>query len=199
MTNPTLVNYQFPELPIPERLLALVGEAPGSEEVKELQPFVGRSGLLLNDHLKTAGIERSRCLVANVFRVQPPDNNVGYFFASRARSRRLGVELLEHMGRFGGLGYCLAIFSSEIAALQQALIALNPQVIIALGRTPLWALTGLDGILKCRGEVQTCRMLPGAQVIPTYHPSYLLRGNRRLEPMFQSDLALAASLIRQSP
>jgi DNA polymerase len=188
------VAYQFPSQRGPGGLLALVGEAPGREEVKAGQPFVGRSGRLLDDHLRAAGIAREACLVANVFRLQPPDNKVGHFFASRARARRLGVGLAEALGRFGGSDYCLAAFAGEIEALRRTLTDWRPVVIVALGRTPLWALTGLGGILECRGRVQPCRLLPEAAVVPTYHPSYLLRGQRAAEPAFQADLALAAAL-----
>ncbi len=190
------VAYQLPVPGVPgrDRLLALVGEAPGREEVKAQQPFVGRSGRLLDEHLLAAGIERGGCLVANVFRFQPPDNKVGHFFASRTKARRLGLDLAEELGRFGGSEYCLSAFSGEIEALHQALMEWRPTVIVALGRTPLWALTGLGGITECRGRVHACRLLPAAVVVPTYHPSYLLRGNRAAEPAFRADLTLAAAL-----
>ena len=188
------VDYQFPRSPRPARLLALVGEAPGRDEVKAQQPFVGRSGRLLDEHLRAAGIDRGACLVANVFRFQPPDNKVGHFFASRAKARRLGVSLAETWGRFGGSDYCLSAFADEIEALRRTLTEWRPAAIVALGRTPLWALTGLGGILDCRGRVQVCRLLPEVPVVPTYHPSYLLRGNRAAEPAFQADLGLAAAL-----
>ncbi len=191
------VAYQLPTLPGRGRLLALVGEAPGREEVIAGQPFVGRSGRLLDDHLRTAGIERRACLVANVFRVQPPDNKVGHFFSSRAKARRQDTPLAECWGRFGSSDYCLAAFSGEIDALAETLERLRPAVIVALGRTPLWALTGLGGILDCRGTTQPCRLLAGATVVPTYHPSYLLRGNRSQEPLFQADLSLAARMAAE--
>ncbi len=188
------VDYQWPSRPDPTRLLVLVGEAPGREEVKAGQPFVGRSGRLLDGHLRAAGIERADCLVANVFRFQPPDNKVGHFFSSRAKARRLGVALAEEWGRFGGSEYCLATFAGEIEVLRRTLVDWRPAAIVALGRTPLWALTGLGGILECRGQIQRCRLLPEVPVVPTYHPSYLLRGNRAAEPAFQADLGLAAAL-----
>jgi len=198
MTALPRVDYQFPTQPAAGGLLALVGEAPGREEVKEQRPFVGRSGRLLDAHLGDAGIERARCLVANVFRFQPPDNKVGHFFASRGKARRLGVGLAEAWGPFGSSDYCLADFAGEIEALQQTLAALRPAVIVALGRTPLWALTGLGGILERRGAVAPCRLLAGARVVPTYHPSYLLRGQRQAEPLFQADLRLACALAGEN-
>ena len=198
MTSLPRVDYQFPTEPAGSGLIAVVGEAPGREEVKEQRPFVGRSGRLLEAHLAAAGIERAQCLVANVFRFQPPDNKVSHFFASRAKARRLGVGLAEAWGPFGASDYCLAEFAAEIAALQRTLAALRPAIVIGLGRTPLWALTGLGGILERRGSVVPCRLLTGTRVVPTYHPSYLLRGQRQAEPVFQADLRLAAKLAGEN-
>jgi DNA polymerase len=194
VTDLPRVAFQFPARPGRERLLALVGEAPGRDEVVAGQPFVGRSGQLLNGHLHAAGIERDACLVANVFGLQPPGNKIDHFFASRTRARRLGLALAEDLGRFGS-SYCLALFAGEIDALRRTLEDWRPAVIVALGRTPLWALTGLGGILECRGRVQPCRLLPEAVVVPTYHPSYLLRGQWNAEPLFRADLTLAATLL----
>ncbi|MEI6557988.1 MAG: uracil-DNA glycosylase [Rhodospirillaceae bacterium] len=191
---PPRVPYQMPERPGLRPPLVLVGEAPGREEVREGRPFVGRSGRLLDSHLEAAGIDRGACLVANVFRIQPPDNKVGHFFSSRARARRLGRAIAETLGPFGSSDYCLAEFAAEIAALEAMLAEVRPRAIVALGRTPLWALTGLGGILQRRGSVLPCRLLATASVVPTYHPSYILRGQRQAEPLFQADLRLAASL-----
>jgi DNA polymerase len=144
--------------------------------------------------LRDAGIDRGACLIANVFRFQPPGNQVGHFFSSRTKARQHGVTVAENLGPFGGSAWCLAAFAGEIELLAATLAELRPAAIVALGRTPLWALTGLGGILERRGTVQPCRLLAGVPVVPTYHPSYLLRGQRQLEPLFQADLQLAARL-----
>ena len=68
-----------------------------------------------------------------------------------------------------------------------------PPVIIALGRTPLWALTGLNGITALRGQVLANR-LSDAPVIATFHPSFVARQNSigpETEATFRADLALA--------
>ena len=188
------VPYQMPEPSSSRPPLVLVGEAPGRDEVKEGRPFVGRSGQLLDRNLLAAGIERRACLVANVFRFQPPGNKVGHFFSSRAKARRLGGSVDEQWGPFGTSDYCLSEFSGEIAALKAMLAEVRPAAIVALGRTPLWALTGLGGILERRGSVLPCRLLEGAKVVPTYHPSYILRGNHHVAPQFEADLRLAFGL-----
>ena len=188
------VPYQMPELAAGGPPLVLVGEAPGRDEVREGRPFVGRSGQLLDRHLEAAGIKRQACLVANVFRFQPPDNKVGHFFSSRAKARRNGVGVVEEWGPFGSSDYCLAEFAAEIEALATMLGQVRPRAVLALGRTPLWALTGLGGILERRGSVLPCRLLEGASVVPTYHPSYILRGNHHVAPLFEADMRLAARL-----
>lgn len=194
MTDLPFVDYQYPTRTPEGGRLAIVGEAPGNEEVRQGIPFAGRSGQLLNENLKAAGIDRATVLVANVFRHQPPGNKVGHFFASRTRARKEGVALAEEWGPFGTSDYCLAEFAPELAHLQATLRQYGPAVIVALGRTPMWALTGHNGIVQRRGQVLDCRMVTEARVVPTFHPSYILRGQRVEEPTFLADLKLAASL-----
>lgn len=189
------VDYQFPAAPPEGPRLVLVGEAPGAEEVRQGIPFAGRSGQLLNDSLKQAGIERARCLVANVFRYQPPGNKVGLFFASRARARREGRGIEEGWGPFGTSDWPLAEHATDVAHLQATLRAYGPSVIVALGRTPTWALTGRNGILQLRGSVLPCRMVAGVEVVPTFHPSYLLRGQLVEQPTFIADLKRAVERL----
>jgi DNA polymerase len=189
------VDYQFPSLPPEGRRLAIVGEAPGAEEVRQGIPFAGRSGQLLNENLKAAGIERARCLVANIFRRQPPGNKVGLFFASRTRARKEGVAIDERWGTFGTSDWPLAQFSADIEHLQRTLREYAPAVIVALGRTPTWALTGQNGIMQLRGTVLPCRLVEGAEVVPTFHPSYILRGQLAEQPTFLADLKLAVSRL----
>lgn len=200
MTNAALsalpfVDYQYPLRPAPPgQRLVLVGEAPGADEVRLGSPFVGRSGRLLDEALTTIGVERATLLVANVFRRQPPGNKVGHFFASRRKARTEGGALAEAWGPFGTSDYCRAEFAGELDYLRQVLSDWRPAVIVALGRTPLWALTGLGGIASLRGQILPGRLVAGVPVLPTYHPSFLLRGQWSLVPVFQADLRQAAIL-----
>jgi uracil-DNA glycosylase len=176
------VDYDLPKNRKEWNGLVLVGEAPGSEEVRLGRPFVGRSGKLLDELLAEAGIQRSHCLIANVFRFQPPGNKVDYFFSSKRAAIRNGCEIDESLGRFGS-SWCKKEYFPEISFLRNILHQWHPSVVIALGRTPLWALTGENGLLSKAGQWLDCRLLPGVLVIPTFHPSYILRGNwsKRLE------------------
>lgn len=166
----------------------LVGEAPGAEEVKQNRPFVGRSGQLLDKALTEAGIVRAACFVANVFRLQPPGNKVDYFFASRRAAAQAAEPLLEEYGAMSGK-YCRALFTDELLALRAVIAAQQPRAILAVGRTPLWALTGLNGISTQAGQRHACRFSLTIPVIVTYHPSYILRGNWGLMPQWVAHLA----------
>jgi DNA polymerase len=191
------VEYQYPAASAAPLRLAIIGEAPGADEVKKGKPFVGRSGQLLDKNLEMAGIDRAQCLVANVFRIQPPKNKVAHFFMSKKAAKESNEALAEEWGKFGSV-FCRKIFESELLNLKKTLAALKPQVIITLGNTSLWALAGMGGILSLRGETQSCRMFAGAVVVPTYHPSYILRGNWKDEPLFLSDLVKARELSAEN-
>jgi DNA polymerase len=188
-------DYQYPAAQGQKRLIALIGEAPGADEIKLGRPFVGRAGQLLDRALAAAGIDRDQCLIANVFRYRPPDNKVGHFFASRRRAMLEGDALAEDLGKLGA-DYCRARYAGEIEALGDCLRRLTPAVIVALGRTPLWALTGLNGITALRGQVLPGRLSP-APVIATFHPSFVMRQNSigpETEATFHADLKMAKSL-----
>lgn len=170
------IEYDFPADPENGSGIALIGEAPGAEEVRLGHPFVGRSGQLLDKVLAKAGIDRKQCLVANVFRFQPPGNKVDHFFISRRAAKMQGIAIAGEYGPFGS-AFMRAEFAGEIENLRMALEKLKPKIIVALGRTPLWALTGENGLLAKTGKPQPCRLLPHTHVIPTFHPSFILRGN----------------------
>lgn len=190
------VDYQQPAAAPDGGLIALVGEAPGKEEVRQGRPFCGRSGKLLDETLARAGIDRSECLIANTFREQPPDNKVGHFFASRRKARELAEPLAEHLGPFAGSQYCLERFAHHIEALRETLARLQPAAIVALGRTPLWALAARDRPTDLRGQALPCHLVPGLTVIPTYHPSYLIRGRWAEVALLLADLQQALALAR---
>lgn len=189
------VDYQYPAKKSDGGLLVIVGEAPGANEVKQGRPFVGRSGQLLEKNLQAVGIERASILVANVFRYQPPKNKVDHFFSSLRGAKESGEAIDETLGRFASK-YVLKKYAEEIRHLGKTLQKEKPKAIITLGRTPLWALTGLEGILSLRGQTQDCRLAQGIPVIPTFHPSYIIRGNWDCESLFAGDLKNAFKLTQ---
>jgi len=186
------VDYQYPSAGARGPVIALIGEAPGADEVRVGRPFVGRAGQLLDRGLAACGIDRDRCLVANVFRLRPPDNKLGHFFASRRRAVAEGDALAENWGKLGA-EFCRAHYAGELDALAEALNRVAPAIVVALGRTPLWALTGFNGITALRGQTLPGR-LSNAPVIATFHPSFVIRQNSigpETEETFRADLSRA--------
>lgn len=186
--------YDFPQDKSQWNGIVLVGEAPGREEIRLGRPFVGRSGQLLNETLAKSGIERAHCVVANVFRFQPPANKVDHFFISKRAAVAEGVGIAEEYGKFGS-AWCRKDFAPEIEHLRKTLAEWRPRVIVALGRTPFWALTGEGGLLSKVGQRMENRLLPGTPLIPTYHPSFILRGNWGLVPTWIEHFVASAKHV----
>ena len=125
--------------------LIVVGEAPGEHEERELKPFVGPSGRIVNEVLNDAGISRSEVYLTNVVKVRPPNNDI----------KKLNL-----------LGKSIDDF---IPQLWDEINAIKPNAILAFGNTALTALTNHKGIEKYRGSSQGY-----PKVIPTLHPASLL-------------------------
>jgi uracil-DNA glycosylase family 4 len=125
--------------------LMVVGEAPGAEEDRQGEPFVGRAGMLLNAMLRAAGFERSEVFIANVLKCRPPNN--------RDPSDEEAGKCLPYLRR------------------QIELVA--PAAILCVGRIAAQRLLCTDQpIGRLRGRVHD---FDGVPVIATYHPAYLLR------------------------
>ena len=156
--------------------VAVLGEAPGADEIKQKAPFVGRSGQLLESLLNQAGFKRDELLIVNVFRWRPIDNKVDYFFASKKAATDNNIPIMTDLPPMSGK-FCLEDYRGEISRLPEIFIQHRIKYIIAAGRTALWATTGLSGISKHAGQMMRVSFLPTARVIPIYHPAFLLRNN----------------------
>lgn len=135
----------------PEARLVFVGEGPGADEDEQGLPFVGRAGQLLTQMIDNTAakeglpIRRADVYICNVVKCRPPDN------------RTPEADEMEICGQF----------------LFRQLMVIRPKAIVALGGTAAKALLDLrTGITKARGQWHAWRDIP---VMPTYHPSYLLR------------------------
>lgn len=149
----------------------IVGEAPGSEEEIRGEPFVGASGMELTKMLHEAGISRSECFVTNVARERPFANDINNFIAKAKKD-------VTHLHRPLRDKQCLYPIIDGFDLLQREIRMVRPNVILALGNVPMWALTGRWGITKWRGsmlETDDVCAIPGIKVIPTYHPAAVLR------------------------
>jgi uracil-DNA glycosylase len=146
--------------------IAIVGEAPGSEEESQGKPFVGSSGYLLDQMLADAGIARSECFVTNVCRERPPSNEISAWLSDRKTPP--AKDWTYHAGK-----WMAPVVAQGRAELEAELRSVQPNIIIALGNTPLWSLTGRTGIMNWRGS--QLRTAAGVQCIPTIHPAAVLR------------------------
>jgi DNA polymerase len=125
----------------------VIGEAPGAEEDRQGEPFVGRAGQLLNAMLLAIGLPREQVFIANILKCRPPGN----------RDPRP-----EEVSR------CLPYLSNQIALLK-------PKIILAVGRIAAQNLLATDAPLaRLRGKLHRFGAAHTPLVI-TYHPAYLLR------------------------
>lgn len=153
--------------------LLILGEAYGEEEALKLQPFVGKSGWLLDELLSLAGLVRPACHVTNVFNLQPkPTNDILNLCGSRAE----GADLPPlQQGK-----YIRPEFIPELIRLRDEINEVKPNLVLALGGTALWAMTGVAKITAMRGSITTSnesvlRGLNRVKVLPTFHPAAILR------------------------
>lgn len=189
------IGPQIPEIPLEECDIAIVGEAPGRSEVEHDPPipFVGQAGKLLDEMLVAAGIDRAMCYVTNIFLLRPPNNKVAYFFVRPAEALQKNIYFCRDLLPYNGL-YLKKEFLPELERLADELQTVKPKVTIALGATALWAFTGARGITRERGSIYSSYLVPGMDVIPTYHPAYVLRNRSEKETVIQ-DLRKAKSLV----
>ena len=147
--------------------LLFIGEGPGAEEDRQGLPFVGRSGQLLDKLIvEELGLDRSQVQVTNVVRCRPPGNRDPQ--------------------------------EDEIAAcrpyLERQLDLVRPAVVVTLGNfAARFMLDTKEGVTRLRGRSYPCR---GAVLVPTYHPSFVLRngGGDQLVQM-RADLARAKQAL----
>jgi len=131
----------------PRARLVFVGEAPGEQEDKQGIPFVGRAGMLLNKMLQAIRLTREEVYICNVRKCRPPNNRTPT--------------------------------QAEIVACRPFLVAqlrlIRPRIICALGSPAARALLGVkESITKLRGKWYKYEDIE-ADVLPTFHPAYLLR------------------------
>lgn len=130
----------------PQAELMFVGEGPGADEDLQGEPFVGRAGQLLTKIIGAMGQSRETVYIANIVKCRPPDN------------RKPQQDEMET---------CKPFLFRQIAAIR-------PKVIVALGATGVEGLFAEKDcrITKMRGQ---WREIEGVAVMPTFHPSYILR------------------------
>ena len=148
--------------------LMFVGEAPGADEDIQGVPFVGRAGQLLTKMIEAMGFARDDVYIANVVKCRPPEN------------RNPEPDEIESCEPF----------------LFRQIESVRPKVIIALGAFAAKTLLRTqDPISRLRGRVFEYH---GAQLVPTFHPSFLLRSPGQKKYAWE-DLKKALALMGRQP
>jgi DNA polymerase len=149
----------------PDASLMFVGEGPGADEDVQGVPFVGRAGQLLTKIIEAIGLERSEVYIANVVKCRPPEN------------RNPEPDEIETCQPF----------------LFRQIDAVAPKVIVALGTFAAKTLLATnDPISRLRGRVFPYR---GAQLVPTFHPAFLLRSPDRKRDVWE-DMKKVRALLQ---
>jgi uracil-DNA glycosylase family 4 len=148
----------------PNAHLVFVGEGPGADEDQQGEPFVGKAGQLLNKMIEAMGYARQDVYICNVVKCRPPGNR--------------NPE------------------PDEIAAcepfLKQQLAAIGPSMIVTLGKFAAQCLLRDDSpISRLRGNFRTYE---GIQLMPTFHPAYLLRDPTKKKEAWDDLKAVMAAL-----
>jgi uracil-DNA glycosylase len=153
----------------PKARVLVLGEAPGADEDREGRPFVGRAGQLLDRMFAAIGLDRTS-----------PDAQAALYITNVMPWRPPGNRDPEP----GEIAMMLPFVERHIALA-------DPDMIVVMGNTPLFALTGTKGILRARGNwVQAL----GKPMLPMTHPAYLLRNPAAKREAWADLLSLQARL-----
>lgn len=151
--------------------IMFVGEAPGAEEERQGEPFVGPAGQLLTKMIGAMGLAREAVYIGNImnWRPQMPVSADGEQYGNRPPTPE-------------EMAYCLPYLEAQIDVVK-------PQVIVALGATAAHGLLGHEAF-KTLGEVRgRWQVFAGRPLMVTYHPSYILRNqSNRSKRMIWEDL-----------
>jgi len=146
----------------------IIGEAPGQQEDRRGEPFVGRAGQLLDQMLLAVGLDRQSVFIANVLKCRPPNNR------DPAKNE---AEACRHY-------------------LERQIELINPRIVLAVGRIAAQLLLASDAPLgRLRGSQHFLKdgTLP---LVVTYHPAYLLRSPSQKGKAWQ-DLRLAQRIANE--
>jgi DNA polymerase len=146
--------------------IMMIGEAPGFHENETGIPFVGGSGKFMDELLQGIGLQRDEIFIGNVVKCRPPSNRDP--------------------------------LSDELAAcdayLERQITAINPKVIITLGRFSMNKFFPNAKISEIHGKAMNVR---GRLIVPMYHPAAALH-QRSLRPILEEDFAKLPDLIAQA-
>ncbi|MEN7972455.1 MAG: uracil-DNA glycosylase [Verrucomicrobiota bacterium] len=149
--------------------IMFIGEGPGADEDAQGRPFVGKAGQLLTKMIEAMGYQREKVFIANVVKCRPPNN------------RAPQPEEMEA---------CLPYLRQQIGLIK-------PKTIVGLGATAIKGLLGKTaGITRLRG---TWQEYEGIKLMPTFHPSYLLRDPSKKKDVWQDLKQVLTELGKEPP
>ena len=149
--------------------IMFIGEGPGADEDAQGRPFVGKAGQLLTKMIEAMGYQRDEVFITNVVKCRPPDN------------RKPLPEEME---------ICLPYLRAQIKQIK-------PRIMVGLGATAMEGLLGRKvSITRLRGTWQECE---GIKLMPTFHPSYLLRDPTKKKDVWQDLQLVLRELGREAP
>ncbi len=147
----------------------VIGEAPGFEEDRKGEPFVGRAGQLLTKMLLAIGLTREEVFIANILKCRPPDN------------RDPQHQEIMHCHPY----------------LRQQINMIQPKVILAMGRIAAQALLDTNTAIGRLRGIKHCYEDTRIPVIATYHPAYLLRSPQQKRKAWE-DLKFAVRVREEN-
>jgi DNA polymerase len=150
----------------PHARLMFIGEGPGQEEDRLGRPFVGRSGELLTRMIQAIGMERTETYICNIVKCRPPNNRVPT--PEEAEACRIHLRMQTYL--------------------------VKPKVIVLLGSTA--AKNILDPELRITRERGKWTVRKGVWIMPTYHPSALLRDPDKKREAWEDMKSLRSRLIQ---
>lgn len=130
------------------------GEAPGADEEEQGEPFVGKAGQLLTRIIQAMGLSREQVYIGNIMNWRP----------------EMPTAIGNRPPTAAEMAYCLPYLRAQVAIVR-------PKVIVALGKTAVDGLLGPDPQRRMGAIRGLWQDFQGTPLIPTYHPSYLLRNN----------------------
>ena len=157
--------------------IVLIGEAPGSKEIKLRKPFVGQAGKNLNEFLNTVELNREDIYITNVVKIRPYRINKK---TNRKVNRPPNKKEIEKYSKF----------------LFQELEIIKPELIVTLGNVPLKTLTNQNDMKV--GEVHGNLLSTNENIIfPLYHPAAVIY-NRSLKDVYLEDLIKLKEYIKNN-
>jgi DNA polymerase len=159
----------------PDSRIMFIGEAPGEEEEKQRQPFVGPAGKLLTKIIETMGMSRQDVYISNIVKFRPRIDGVNQGSQNRKPSN-------------DEIDASLPFIRDEIKIV-------NPELIVALGGSAMIGLLGIESsVSSARGRLH---QVGDHQVMVTYHPSFLLRsGSNTDKRKLWEDMLMAMDYLK---